>query len=106
YSEARYGDTIYAGKACISEVEELAQANADSKRQSVAEETRIKLERMEGIHRRMEVVRSDITDLVAQNLDLARAATTLSAAEQAVERGVLGEDEALRACEVGIVGVG
>src|SRR5438552_934057 len=58
YSEARYGDTIYAGKACISEVEELAQANADSKRQSVAEETRIKLERMEGIHRRMEVVRS------------------------------------------------
>src|SRR5438046_311820 len=63
YSEARYGDTIYAGKACISEVEELAQANADSKRQSVAEETRIKLERMEGIHRRMELVRSDITDL-------------------------------------------
>src|SRR5205807_2336508 len=30
YSEARYGDTIYAGKACISEVEELAQANRDS----------------------------------------------------------------------------
>src|SRR5439155_1629065 len=87
YSEARYGDTIYAGKACISEVEELAQANADSKRQSVAEETRIKLERMEGIHRRMELVRSDITDLVAQNLDLARAATTLSAAELAIERG-------------------
>src|SRR5207244_568248 len=49
YSEARYGDTIYAGKACISEVEELAQANADAKRQSVAEETRIKLERREGI---------------------------------------------------------
>src|SRR5436189_78068 len=104
YSEARYGDTIYAGKACISEVEELAQANADSKRQSVAEATRIKLERMEGIHRRMEVVRSDITDLVAQNLDLAREATTLSAAEQAIERGSLDEadhlDEVHRGQEV------
>ncbi len=103
YSEARYGDTIYAGKACISEVEELAQANADSKRQSVAEETRIKLERMEGIHRRMELVRSDITDLVAQNLDLARAATTLSAAEQAIERGSLDEADHLVASAEGIV---
>src|SRR5437660_958902 len=103
YSEARYGDTIYAGKACISEVEELAQANADSKRQSVAEQTRIKLERMEGIHRRMEVVRSDITDLVAQNLDLARAATTLSAPEQAIERGSLDEADHLVASAEGIV---
>src|SRR5881392_2874188 len=103
YSEARYGDTIYAGKACISEVEELAQANADSKRQSVAEATRIKLERMEGIHRRMEVVRSDLTDLVAQNLDLARAATTLSAAEQAIERGSLDEADHLVASAEGIV---
>src|SRR5256885_1489588 len=103
YSEARYGDTIYAGKACISEVEELAQANADSKRQSVAEDKRIKLERMEGIHRRMEVVRSDITDLVAQNLDLARAATTLSAAEQAIERGSLDEADHLVASAEGIV---
>src|SRR5205807_1928465 len=103
YSEARYGDTIYAGKACNTEVEELAQANADSKRKSVAEETRIKLERMEGIHRRMEVVRSEITDLVAQNLDLARAATTLSAAEQAIERGSLDEADHLVASAEGIV---
>src|SRR5438094_713856 len=103
YSDARYGDTVYAGKAWISEFEELAQANADSKRQSVAEETRIKLERMEGIHRRMELVRSDITDLVAQNLDLARAATTLSAAEQAIERGSLDEADHLVASAEGIV---
>src|SRR5207249_3947423 len=33
YSEARYGDTIYAGKACISEVEELASASLEAKRQ-------------------------------------------------------------------------
>src|SRR5216110_881941 len=32
YSEARYGDTIYAGKACISEVEELASASLKAKR--------------------------------------------------------------------------
>src|SRR5207249_3602579 len=53
YSEARYGDTIYAGKACISEVEELAHAAADTKRKSEAEVVRSKLERTEGIHRRM-----------------------------------------------------
>src|SRR5207302_1950914 len=95
YSEARYGDTIYAGKACISEVEELAQANADSKRQSVAEETRIKLERMEGIHRRMEVVRSDITDLVAQNLDLAQAETDLKAGRPGAVLQAIGQIDRL-----------
>src|SRR5207244_12379766 len=45
YSEARYGDTIYAGKACISEVEELASASLEAKRQSEAAVTRVPAER-------------------------------------------------------------
>src|SRR5207244_8558347 len=38
YSEARYGDTIYAGKACMSEVEELERSTADTKRKKHEEE--------------------------------------------------------------------
>src|SRR3989449_169595 len=103
YSEARYGDTIYAGKACISEVEELAHAAADTKRKSEAEVVRSKLERTEGIHRRMESVRVEIQDLLAHNVDLAHALETLAAAEQAVERGSLEEAEHLVASAEGIV---
>src|SRR2546426_1116925 len=103
YSEARYGDTIYAGKACISEVEELAHAAADTKRKSEAEVVRSKLERTEGIHRRMESVREEIQDLLAHNVDLAHALETLAAAEQAVERGSLEEAEHLVASAEGIV---
>ena len=32
YTEARYGDTLYVGKACVSEVEELKRTAHDSKR--------------------------------------------------------------------------
>src|SRR5881397_3855640 len=103
YSEARYGDTIYAGKACISEVEELAHAAADTKRKSEAEVVRSKLERTEGIHRRMESVRAEIQDLLAHNVDLAHALETLVAAEQAVERGSLEEAEHLVASAEGIM---
>src|SRR2546428_8255546 len=102
YSEARYGDTIYAGKACISEVEELAHAAADTKRKSEAEVVRSKLERTEGIHRRMESVRAEIQDLLAHNVDLAHALETLAAAEQAVDRGSLEEAEHLVAPAEGI----
>src|SRR5213076_2847780 len=89
YSEARYGDTIYAGKACISEVEELAQASLEAKRQSDAEVTRVRVERSDGIHRRMEAVRAQIADLLTQNIDLGRATDALTSAEQAVGRGSL-----------------
>ena len=103
YSEARYGDTIYAGKSCISEVEELASVNANARRQTEAVELRSKLERTEGIHRRMEVVRATITDLVTQNVDLTRAVDILAAAEQAIERGSLQDAEQYVASAEGIV---
>ena len=103
YSEARYGDTIYAGKACISEVEELARAEADTKRKSEAEVAQSKHERTEGIHRRMEAVRAEIQDLLAHNVDLAHALETLAAAEQAVGRGSLEQAEHLVASAEGIV---
>src|SRR5256885_16021879 len=51
----------------------------------------------------MEAVRSDITDLVAQNVDLARAADTLAAAEGAIERGSLDEADHLVASAEGMV---
>jgi hypothetical protein len=103
YSESRYGDTIYAGKACISEVEELAQLAADSRRRNNAEHLRTKLERTEGIHRKMEAIRVEITNLVAQNVDLARAVDTLAAAEKAIEQGSLEEAEHLVASAGGMV---
>ncbi len=103
YSEARYGDTIYAGKACISEVEEFAVAAADSKRKSDADATRSKLERTEEIHRRMESVRAEVQDLLAHNVDLAHALDTLAAAEQAIDRGSLDEAERFVASAEGIV---
>src|SRR3989441_992295 len=103
YSEARYGDTIYAGKACISEVEELAHAAADTKRKSEADVARSKLDRREGIHRRMESVRAEIQDLLSHNVDLAHALETLAAAEQAIDRGSLEEAEHLVASAEGIV---
>src|SRR5213596_3478015 len=103
YSEARYGDTIYAGKACISEVEELAHAAADTKRKSDADVARSKQERTEEIHRRMESVRAEIQDLLPQNVDLAHALDTLAAAEQAIDRGSLEEAEHLVASADGIV---
>src|SRR5438876_409016 len=103
YSEARYGDTIYAGKACISEVEELAHAAADTKRKSDADVARSKQERTEEIHRRMESVRAEIQDLLPQNVDLAHALETLGAAEQAIDRGSLEEAEHLVASADGIV---
>ena len=103
YSEARYGDTIYAGKACISEVEELARADIEARQRSQADETRAKQERTEGIHRRMDAVRLQIADLVTQNIDLARATDALSAAEQAVERGSLEEAERIVSSAEGLV---
>src|SRR2546428_619015 len=103
YSEARYGDTIYAGKACISEVEEFAHAAADSKRKFDADATRSKLERTEEIHRRMESVRAEVQDLLAHNVDLAHALETLAAAEQAIHRGSLDEAERFVASAEGIV---
>src|SRR5206468_1396197 len=103
YSEARYGDTIYAGKACISEVEELARASLEAKRQSDAEDTRVRVERTDGIHRRMEAVRAQIADLLTQNIDLARATDVLTAAEQAVGRGSLEEAEHLLSSAEGLV---
>ncbi|MGI0149709.1 MAG: hypothetical protein ACREDF_09295, partial [Thermoplasmata archaeon] len=103
YSEARYGDTLYAGKACISEVEELARLAADSRRRTDAEQMRSQLDRTEGIHRKMEAIRAEITNLVAQNVDLARAVDTLAAAEQAIEHGSLEEAEHLVASAGGIV---
>ena len=103
YSESRYGDTIYAGKACNSEVEELARAATDSRRRSDAVQLRSKHDRTEGIHRKMEAVRVEITNLVAQNVDLARAVETLAAAEKAIESGSLDEAEHLVASAGGIV---
>ena len=103
YQEARYGDTIYAGHACISEVGELARVAADSRRRTDAEQMRVKLERTEGIHRRMESIRAKIADLVAQNVDLARAVGSLAAAEQAIDRGALEEADQLVASAEGIV---
>src|SRR5467141_3500852 len=103
YSEARYGDTIYAGKACISEVEELAQRSAEGKRKSDAEEMRLKLEKTEGIRQRIETARTEITELVAHNLDLAQAVSSLSAAERAIEEGSLEEATHLVASAEGIV---
>src|SRR3989441_929424 len=82
---------------------ELAHAAADTKRKSEAEVVRSKLERTEGIHRRMESVRVEIQDLLAHNVDLAHALETLAAAEQAVERGSLEEAEHLVASAEGIV---
>ncbi len=103
YSEARYGDTIYAGRSCISEVEELARAAADTKRKSEAEEVRAKVERTEAIHRRMNAVRAEIQELLAQNIDLAHAVDTLGAAEEAINRGSLAEADHLVASAEGIV---
>src|SRR5438034_730906 len=103
YSEARYGDTIYAGKACISEVEELASASLEAKRQFDAEVTRVRVERSDGIHRRMEAVRAQIADLLTQNIDLGRASDALTSAEQAVGRGSLEEAEHLLTSAEGLV---
>ncbi len=103
YSEARYGDTLYIGKACISEVEELARVAQDSKRKYEAEETRTKQERMESIHRRMAAVRGEITDLVSNNIDLDKAVEVLTEAEKAMDRGSLEKAEALVASAEGIV---
>ena len=89
YSEARYGDTLYIGKACISEVEELARVSQDSKRKYEAEESRTKQERMESIHRRMAAVRGEITDLISNNIDLDKAVEVLTEAEKAMDRGSL-----------------
>src|SRR3989442_7081107 len=97
YSEARYGDTIYAGKACISEVEELARSSADTKRKTDAEEEQAMAEHADLIRGRMEAVRAEIGNLVAQNVDLAKAVETLKAAEQAIGRGAPDEAERLLA---------
>src|SRR6266571_1056074 len=103
YTEARYGDTLYVGKACISEVEELKRTAHDSKRKTDEEDVRTKQERTEAIHRRMEAVRAEITDLVANHVDLEKAMEILAAAEQAIERGTLGEAEHMVASAEGIV---
>src|SRR5207245_1284281 len=103
YSEARYGDTIYAGKACMSEVEELARSTADTKRKTDAEEDQAMAERADLIRGRMEAVRAEIGNLVAQNVDLAKAVETLKAAEQAIGRGSLDEAERLVANAEGMV---
>ena len=103
YTEARYGDTLYVGKACISEVEELKRTAHDSKRKTEEEDVRTKQERTEAIHRRMEAVRGEITDLVANHVDLEKAMEVLAAAEQAIERGTLGEAEHMVASAEGIV---
>ena len=103
YSEARYGDTIYAGKACMSEVEELARSTADTKRKTDAEEVQAMAERADLIRGRMEAVRAEIGNLVAQNVDLAKAVETLKAAEQAIGRGSLDEAERLVANAEGMV---
>src|SRR6266581_4925988 len=103
YTEARYGDTLYVGKACISEVEELKRTAHDSKRKTEEEDVRTKQERTEAIHRRMEAVRAEITDLVANHVDLDKAMEVLAAAEQAIERGKLGEAEHMVASAEGIV---
>src|SRR6266545_913960 len=103
YTEARYGDTLYVGKACISEVEELTRSAHDSKRKTEEEEVRTKQERTEAIHRRMEAVRAEIADLVANQVDLEKAMEVLVAAEQAIERGRLGEADHMVASAEGIV---
>src|SRR5438309_48962 len=103
YSEARYGDTIYAGKACMSEVEELARSTADTKRKTDAEEEQAMAEHADLIRGRMEAVRAEIGNLVAQNVDLAKAVETLKAAEQAIGRGSLDEAERLVANAEGMV---
>ena len=103
YSEARYGDTIYAGKAGISEVEEVARMAADTRRKGEAEDVRANLERTEAIHHRMEAIHSEIADLVAHNMNLSMAVDALAAAGKAVERGSLAEAERLVASAEGIV---
>src|SRR2546428_544181 len=103
YSEAGYGDTIYAGKSCISEVEELARSTADTKRKTDVEEAQAMAERADLIRGRMEAVRAEIGNLVAQNVDLAKAVETLKAAEQAIGRGSLHEAERLVANAEGMV---
>src|SRR2546428_5276346 len=103
YSDARYGDTIYAGKSCISEVEEIARSAADTKRKSAAEEAQAMAERADLIRGRMEAVRAEIGNLVAQNVDLAKAVETLTAAEQAIGRGSLDEAERLVANAEGML---
>ncbi|HKW43957.1 MAG TPA: hypothetical protein VJP06_07190, partial [Thermoplasmata archaeon] len=103
YTEARYGDTIYAGKACISEVEELTRVDQDSRHKAEAEESRAKLERSEGIHNRIESIRGDISNLVSDNVDLTQAVDIIAAAEAAIERGSLEEAETLVSSAEGIV---
>ena len=103
YSESRYGDTIYAAKASISEVEEHARQDAETRRMSEEEEGRAKKERSEAIRQRMTAIHAEIADLVAHNMNLSQAVDALAVANEAIERGALDEAERLVASAEGIV---
>lgn len=103
YTEARYGDTIYAGRACISEVEERARTVEDSKLKVQADKVRAKGERAETVQRRIDAVHAEIADLISHNMNLAEATQALKAAVEAVEGGTLEEAERLVTSAEGIV---
>jgi hypothetical protein len=103
YSESRYGDTIYAAKACVSEVEEQARQVEDSKRKSDAEESLANQERAKAIRQRMDAVQAEIADLVTHNMNLSQAVDALAVANEAIGRGALDEAERLVTSAEGIV---
>ena len=100
YAEARYGDAIYISMSCVDEVQRITQSAVQETEAKKEAEGRVRAERLQVLHQRMDAVHQQIQHLVEQNLDLAKALTLLASADQAIRDDDLdGADRYVTAAE-------
>jgi hypothetical protein len=103
YAEARYGDTIYVGKSCIDEVQKLTQSATQAKAATTEQLARAKADRIQSLHERMQSLSVEIQRLVQEDLDLAKAMSLLSSADQAIKDDDLDRAERCLSAAEGLV---
>ena len=103
YAESRYGDTIYVGQSCIDEVERVTQVALRERQATMEAASRSRAERVQGLHRRMDVVNGEIQRLISENVDVAKALALLSNANDAIKDGDLDRAERYIAAAEGLV---
>ena len=103
YAESRYGDTIYIGKSCIDEVQRVTQEAVKARAATEAQDARARADRIQALHQRMDSVSAQIHQLALENVDLAKAMSLLTDANQAIKDNDLDRAERYVAAAEGLV---
>ncbi len=103
YAESRYGDTIYIGKSCIDEVQRVTQDSVKARAATEAVDARARSDRIQALHQRMDAISAEVQRLVLDSVDLAKAMTLLSNANQAIKDNDLDRAERYVAAAEGLV---